>query len=86
MPVIPVRKITRRGGRTVFFVMPNSPAAKAGLVAGDKITAVDDKPAGPDAGTLIDAQRPGERVVLRVAGKGDRTVVAARSTERGPEG
>lgn len=68
-------------GVAVVAVTKNGPAAKAGIVAGDVITAVDGKPT-PDVETLsgvLAALRPGQRVPVKVthSGGGTSTVQVA---------
>jgi putative serine protease PepD len=56
------------GGALIARVSPGSPAAKAGLVAGDTVTAIDGTQV-PDASTLIEAtaaHKPGDVVKLTV--------------------
>jgi hypothetical protein len=48
----------------VIFVMPGSPAAKAGFVAGDELTAIDGKPVQLASGEMLDNAKAGVRIAL----------------------
>jgi serine protease Do len=54
----------KNGGVTISDVMPDLPAAKAGLQTGDTITAINGKPVknGDDLVTIISAVKPGNKV------------------------
>ncbi len=69
---------SRTNGAVVTSVQSGSPAAKAGLAAGDTVTAIDGMPV-PDSSTLIEAvagHKPGDTIKLSVthAGGGTATV------------
>lgn len=75
-----------QSGATIAKVLPGGPAAKAGLRAGDVITAFDGA-AVASAGDLIAATaqaRPGERVELTVV-RGGRTITLAVALGTQPE-
>jgi S1-C subfamily serine protease len=61
----------------VDFVVPDSPAAEAGLVEGDVVVAIDDQPI--HARTLLDLRprlrREGERVTVTVLRDGTRRAI-----------
>jgi S1-C subfamily serine protease len=56
------------GSVRVLAVVPNSPAAKAGIKMGDRITAVNDEPVAgyKDVIRLLGDDQPGDRVRLKV--------------------
>ena len=56
------------GGVAVSGVMPNSPAADAGVRAGDLILAIDDQPVDSSRDVIywVSSQRPGKKISLRV--------------------
>ena len=67
------------GGAQVVTVNPNTPGAKAGLRAGDTITAVDGKPVrqSGDVSALITGKKPGDKVELELqrAGRTEKVTV-----------
>jgi S1-C subfamily serine protease len=54
------------GGATVLGVLPDGPAAQAGMTAGDDITAVDGRPVTSGAGltTALAGHTPGQQVTI----------------------
>ena len=69
----------------VTAVAPDSPAAKAGLMAGDIITAVQDQPIRPAPGALASQRlfgKRGDKVKLTLVRAGSELAV---SVERGPQ-
>ena len=71
-------------GVEVSEVRPGTPAAEAGLEAGDVVTAVDgDAVSSPaDLQTAIDAKRPGDAVTLTVVRDGESRPVEVELAER----
>jgi len=66
------------GGIIVRGVATDSPAAQAGLQAGDLVTAVDGRPVDEDdLGSLVGDHRPGDRVKLTVRRDGKEQEIAA---------
>lgn len=67
--------ITGEPGFLIRRVIPDSPADKAGLEAGDQITAVDGKPVQVDQSLaeIIHAQQPGDEIILEVLRPGEDT-------------
>jgi membrane-associated protease RseP (regulator of RpoE activity) len=65
-------------GALVGDVVPGSPAAAAGLKAGDVVTAFDDQPVTDAKGLVafVASRRPGDRVTLRVVRRWQPVVVA----------
>jgi len=76
------------GGARVIEVVPDSPAAKAGVQAGDIIVGIDGRVIrGPRALTAALADRePGSSVTVEVLRDGGRTSVTAELSERGESG
>jgi len=70
-------------GALVIEPQPNSPAARAGLAAGDIITSVNDEPIKNDRELTrkIAALAPGSRVKLRVLRKGETRTILLRLGE-----
>ncbi|HET6229544.1 MAG TPA: PDZ domain-containing protein [Longimicrobiaceae bacterium] len=72
------------GEPSLYAVQPGSPAALAGLRAGDVLTHVQGRPiASREGGRALGAVQPGERVVLRVR-RGARTFDVAFTAGRRP--
>ena len=77
-------------GALVLEVSEDSPAAAAGVVEGDIVTAVDgeavganaDASAGKSLGQLIEAHQPGDRVELDVAREGETITLSVTLTAR----
>jgi putative serine protease PepD len=73
-----------QSGAVVQEVTPDSPAAQAGLQAGDVVVSIDSK-AVQDRGELVAAIRghkPGDKVALGVVRGGNETTIAATLTQR----
>lgn len=72
VPQLP--RLLNAGGALISEVVADTPAAKAGLQAGDLITAVDETPvdANHPLASVLSAFKPGERVVLTIV-RGTRT-------------
>ena len=90
-PRIPeIGPLFRRGGALITDVVEGSPAAKAGLRAGDVITAIDDS-ALPDDGDLaprLSRYDPGDEISLTIVRNGrERTVevTLGRNPDKGGE-
>lgn len=64
--------LTEGAGLTVFHVVPNSAAAKAGIEKHDIITAINDVNIGSqkDLREVVLAQNPGDEVVIKILHKG----------------
>jgi len=64
----------------VFFVFPDSPAAEAGIVPGDRVTAIDGRPAASFTREALRVymQRDGERVTLVIEREGKPITVTLR--------
>jgi putative serine protease PepD len=74
------------GGAIVYSVSAGGPAAKAGLVAGDVITAVDGVTV-PDSTTLVDlvaAHRPGDTIQLSITHRNGRTATVSLTLGQAP--
>ena len=73
-----------RGGALVQDVTPNSPAAKAGLQAGDLVVALDGQAvtSQDDLVSRIRDHKPGDRVTLKVVRDGKEQTVTATLTNR----
>lgn len=71
----------------VMEVIPDSPAAKAGLQIGDRFLSVNDVATPTTAAfvTAIQAGKPGQRVRLKVQRDGKELAVVVRLAERPPE-
>ena len=70
----------------VEVVFPGSPAERAGLAAGDAVTAIDGEPTADPAAlrAAVEAVAPGESYALTVARRGaDRTIEVEREAEVG---
>ncbi len=67
-------------GPPVLRVVPQSPAAKAGLAPGEVVLAADGKPVAstPELLALIEARKPGDTLPLQVRGEGGARVVELR--------
>jgi hypothetical protein len=72
MPAGPpeMMQISSTIGVRVLEVLPDSPAAAAGLQAGDQIVAVDGKPLPPGAAlaAMLKTHKPGDEITLEVQG------------------
>ncbi len=73
-------------GALVADVVPGSPAAAAGLKAGDVVTAFDDQPVDGAKGLVafVASRKPGDRVTLRVVRRWQPVVVAVELGGRKP--
>jgi serine protease Do len=82
------RQLGVREGALVTEVVPNSPAAKAGIRAGDVITAVDDQRIrnSNDLQMAIMYRRPGERVTVTLVRDKKALVLSVILEERPEEG
>jgi hypothetical protein len=77
------------GGARINSVMPDSPAADAGLAEGDVITGVDDTPvSGPQQFVeLVRGHKPGDRLIIKWTRDGkpmEKRVTLGTFPERGP--
>jgi putative serine protease PepD len=72
------------GPAEIQETVPGAPADRAGLRAGDEVTAVDGDPieTGDELREAIDAQRPGEKLTLTVTRGGDERTVEVTLGER----
>jgi S1-C subfamily serine protease len=72
------------GGVRVQQVMPGSAAERAGLEAGDVITAIDGEPVGDlrEYSALLKAHAPGDEIEVAVVRDGEELVVSATLGER----
>jgi photosystem II stability/assembly factor-like uncharacterized protein len=66
-------------------VTPDSPAAKAGLLAGDVVTAMDNKPIkkANDLSEIIGAHKPGDKISLAILRDKEKKTIEATLGERG---
>lgn len=80
-----MRQIRRGGGVGVVAVAPRSPAAKAGLRAGDIVRSVDEKKVGSDIDLvmMLAKRKPGDLVTLEVDRDGEKIAVPATLARRG---
>ena len=77
---------TSRPGALVVAVQPTSPAAKAGLAAGDTIVKVNDTTitGASDLATALAGLKPGENVTLSVVGTDGSTRTVTTTLEQLP--
>jgi S1-C subfamily serine protease len=71
-------------GVVITQVVQGSPAAQAGLQAGDVVTAIDGQPVQSDTGfaRILNAHQPGDQVSLTVSRNGQQQSVTATLTQR----
>jgi putative serine protease PepD len=72
------------GRAEIQEVVPDAPADRAGLRAGDEVTAVDGDPieSGDELREAIDAKRPGDKLTLTITRSGDERTVDVTLGER----
>ena len=72
------------GAAEITTVVDGAPAARAGLRAGDEVTAVDGKAieSGDELREAIDAKRPGDKLTLTITRNGDERTVEVTLGER----
>jgi putative serine protease PepD len=72
------------GAAEITEAVDGAPAARAGLRAGDKVTAVDGKAieSGDELREAIDAKRPGDKLTLTITRAGDERTVEVTLGER----
>jgi putative serine protease PepD len=72
------------GSATIVDAVSNSPAGRAGLQAGDKVTAVDGEPidTGDELRAAIDAKKPGDKITLTIERSGDERTVQVTLGQR----
>jgi putative serine protease PepD len=72
------------GAAQIEQVVPNAPADRAGLRAGDDVTAVDGEKieSGDQLREAIDAKRPGDKLTLTITRNGDERTVEVTLGER----
>jgi putative serine protease PepD len=72
------------GAAEITEVVDGAPAARAGLRAGDEVTAVDGKAieSGDELREAIDAKRPGDKLTLTITRNGDERTVEVTLGER----
>jgi len=80
-------KVSQQQGAYITGVMPNTPAAKAGLQAQDVIIAVDDRPLGDNYSlfTALLHYKPGDNVTLKIMRGGKEQTLTVALTERPSE-
>jgi S1-C subfamily serine protease len=73
-----------QGGAIIQEVTANSPASKAGLKAGDRVTSVDGQTiqSYSEMVARIRAHQPGDKVTLNVTRGGNETTITATLTQR----
>jgi putative serine protease PepD len=72
------------GAATLLEVVSASPAGRAGLQAGDEVTAVDGEPieTGDELRETIDAKKPGDKITLTIKRDGDERTVQVTLGQR----
>ena len=72
------------GPATILEVVDRSPAGRAGLQAGDEVTAVDGDSidSGDDLRAAIDAKKPGDKITLTIERAGDERTVQVTLGQR----
>jgi len=86
-PLAEALRLAPNAGAMVSRVEPGTPAARAGLAAGDVITQLDGRPTaqGHDVVREITARRPGERIELTVLREGQSRRVSVTAARRPDE-